>query len=101
MPLSKRMTASNPYETPNPSSTDVSHPVLGKNNNALIGFILGAAVPFAVGVILIVRFRMSLPPLQPGEAHCGTGALGPACLILFGTPIGAICGLVIGSLVRH
>ena len=66
----------------------------------LIWFILGAAIPRAAGAALMIQVQLSLPTLQPGVAHCDTGALTPVCLILFGTPIGGICGRVGGNLLR-
>lgn len=48
----------------------------------LQGLFIGAGLPLVLGSLMLVRFQLSLPDLQPGEAHCGTGALGPFCIIL-------------------
>ena len=61
------------------------------------GFFVGGGIPLILGLLMLIRFRMSLPVLKPGEAHCGMGGLGSFCVILFGSPLGAILGAIIGS----
>lgn len=86
--------------------THSNHEQLSQQSNeqclrTLQGLFIGAGLPFVLGLLMLVRFQMSLPALQPGEAHCGTGALGPFCIILFGTPIGALIGALTGLTLRH
>ena len=60
------------------------------------GFFVGGGIPFVIGLLMLIRFNLSLPVLQPGEAHCGTGGLGGLCLVLFGSPLGAFLGAIAG-----
>ena len=91
----------NPYES-NPSNA-VQLPASADNHRprTLQGLFWGGIIPFVLGTILLVQFRMSLPVLQPGEVHCGTGALGPVCIILLGSPFGALIGAIAGSTLRR
>ena len=79
----------------------MSAPADNHRLRTLQGLMIGAGVPFVLGMLMLIRFRMSLPVLQPGEAHCGTGALGSFCIILFGSPLGALAGAIVGSALRH
>jgi hypothetical protein len=91
----------NPYEV---SDSSLAPTTLYCNKNgvrALQGFFVGGAIPLVLGLLMLLRFKLSLPVLQPGEAHCGTGALGPVCIVLFGSPIGAILGTTVGSALRR
>ena len=91
----------NPYES-NPFNV-VQLPGTGNTlrPRTLQGLFWGGSIPFALGMLLLVQFRMFLPVLQPGEVHCGTGALGPVCIILIGSPLGALIGAISGSTLRR
>ncbi len=64
------------------------------------GIWIGGGIPLLLGLVMLIRYQASLPELQPGEVHCATGALGPFCIILFGTPMGAVTGGLTGALCR-
>ena len=91
----------NPYESTSSNLEQISVHSDTHRRRTLQGLFIGAGVPLVVGSLMYVRFQMSLPVLQPGEAHCATGALGPVCIILFGTPVGALIGAITGSTLRH
>lgn len=61
------------------------------------GLILGGGIPFAVGALMLIRARMLLPVLEPGQAHSGTNMLGPLCLMFLGSPMGALIGAITGA----
>ncbi len=67
----------------------------------LQGFCIGAGLPIVLGMVMLVRFQMSLSVLPPGQGHCGTGGLGAICMILLGTPIGAVTGAIAGFILRY
>lgn len=91
----------NPYESIPSNDEQLSVQSNIQRLRTLQALCIGAVLPLVLGSVMFVRFQMSLPVLQPGEAHCGTGALGPVCIIVFGTPGGALIGAIAGSTLRH
>ena len=87
----------NPYESPDSNVGQRSASDYSPRQRTLQGVIIGGSIPLVLGVLMLIRFRMSLPVIGPGEAHCGTGALGPICILLFGSPIGAIMEGITGA----
>lgn len=63
-----------------------------------IGFALGACVPMVLGLVGMLRHYAYLASLDPNEAACGTGALGPLALIFLVAPSSGSVGAVIGWL---
>ena len=61
---------------------------------AAIGFVAAGCI------VLLLGFQSFVPPQPPpGQANCGTAALGGAFLMLFGAPIAAIASGGIGAFV--
>jgi hypothetical protein len=61
---------------------------------AAIGFVAAGCIVFFLG------FQSFAPPQPPpGQANCGTAALGGAFLMFFGTPIAAIASGCVGAFV--
>ncbi len=60
---------------------------------------IGAGVPFVLGTLMLVRFRMSLPVLQAGEAQCGTGV---GSVLHYSIRLSNLCsvGAIVGSALR-
>ena len=90
-----------PYESNHSSVVQRSAPDNKHRLRTLQGMFIGGGIPLAFGVLMLIRFRMSLPALGPGEAHCGTVALGPISILLFGSPVGAIAGAITGATLRR
>jgi len=66
-------------------------------SSAMMGFLVGAAVPLIWGLWLWHEFRLhTAAPLPPGFGHCGMPGLGAIFLILFGWPFGGAIGAVAG-----
>lgn len=67
---------------------------------AVLGLVVGALIPVAIGVFMLVQFRASLVPLEPGTGHCGMGALPGLLVILVGVPAGMAAGRLVGSFLK-
>jgi len=65
------------------------------------GFLIGAALPIGFGAYRLYQHYMSLPPLAPGEAACGNGAIVPFLLIFVVGPISGMIGAVLGRMVSR
>jgi membrane protein YqaA with SNARE-associated domain len=59
---------------------------------AKLGLLLGGAVPFYIGYTAFNPPQ----PLEPNETLCGNYAMGGLCIMIFGTPFGALVGAVAG-----
>jgi len=70
--------------------------------NAIVGFVIGAAIPVTFGVYVIHDFYAAIAAEPPGVAACGMPFLFGFAVILFGGPLGGVLGSAIalaGSLV--
>ena len=68
---------------------------------AIHGLAMGTLLPLAIGLSLLVRFWSSLAPTEPGTANCGMGALPGILIAILGSPVGAILGGFVGSLIKR
>jgi len=61
---------------------------------AKIGFLLGGVIPFYFGYQ-----AFNPPPPPPGTAYCGGSVLAGLCVMVFGTPFGALVGALLAWLI--
>lgn len=61
--------------------------------SALIGFAVGAGLPVAYGMYVLIEFHRYVDSLPPGDGVCGMPALLGYMLIFIGSPaLGVLCG---------
>ena len=65
---------------------------------ALIGFLLGAALPVGYGIYSVHQFRLYVASLPPNTIACGNAVLGAFVLILVVGPFFGMIGAAFGWL---
>lgn len=92
------MGTNNPYASP---SDAASGPELrpGKSivKRWLTGFGIGASIPAAFGGYGLYQFSLFIASLPPDGVACGSGAIVPMILILFGAPLPGLIGAAVAT----
>ena len=88
-----KMENANPYRPSNRAMIQRSaHSIRrSKVRWALVGFALGAAIPWAYGLYGMYQFNVYAASLPPDTGACGNGALASLALIIL---VGPMCGMV-------
>lgn len=84
----------NPYQA---SDGQTESTALNKRLGAMIGFVLGAALPVGLGSYQYLQFSAYIDSLPPDVVAYNMPAASALILIVLGGPVGGFSGAAIGS----